>query len=249
MRAILTALGALAALNPNAAGGQSLQPAGWDAGLRISEAIDRNPDPDVVEVDFEARVATVQIAPGLEVEAWTYNGTIPGPMIRVQVGDRLIVHYTNNLPRPSTIHWHGLRIPIDMDGVPGYSQDPVQPGETFTYDFVVPDAGIYWYHPHVMSAAQVGFGLYGAFLVEDPTEAETIADDCLVRDIDVTDDGELHDGGNAVRPRRKPGTAGACRSWPHGPEPRSAGGSSTRPRLRWTSAKATSSARSAATAA
>ena len=58
------------------------------------------------------------------------------------MGDRLIVHFTNNLPRPSTIHWHGLRIPIDMDGVPGYSQEPVQPGETFTYRFVVPDADI-----------------------------------------------------------------------------------------------------------
>ena len=193
--AILAALAALALLNPNPAGGQSLQPPGWDAGIRMTEAVDRNPDPDIVEVDFEARVATVEIAPGLEVEAWTYNGTIPGPMIRVKVGDRLIVHFTNHLPRPSTIHWHGLRIPIDMDGVPGYSQDPVEPGGTFTYDFVVPDAGIYWYHPHVMSAAQVGFGLYGAFLVEDPAEAETvgIVDDLVLvlSDIDATDDGEL----------------------------------------------------------
>ena len=68
-----------------------------------------------------------------------------------------------------------------MDGVPGYSQPHVEPGGTFTYDFIVPDAGIYWYHPHVMSAMQVGFGLYGAFLVEDPTEAETVGvDDSLV---------------------------------------------------------------------
>ena len=126
-------------LLPGAAGAQSLQPAGWNDGLRLAEAVDRNPDPRVVEVDFEARVAKVEIAPGFEVEAWTYNGTIPGPMIRVQVGDRLIVHFTNNLPRPSTIHWHGLRIPIGMDGVPGYSQEPVPPGGTFTYDFVVPD--------------------------------------------------------------------------------------------------------------
>ena len=187
------AAGALTGLPLATAAAQSLQPAGWDAGIRLAEAVDRNPDPDVVEVDFEGRVAKVEIAPGRAVEAWTYNGTIPGPTIRVKVGDRLIVHYTNNLPRPSTIHWHGLRIPIDMDGVPGYSQEPVQPGETFTYDFVVPDAGIYWYHPHVMSAAQVGFGLYGAFLVEDPTETLEIADDLVLvlSDIDVTDDGEL----------------------------------------------------------
>ena len=180
-------------LDAHAADAQSLQPPQWDAGLRMAEAVDRSPDPDVVEVDFESRVAKVEIAPGLEVEAWTYNGTIPGPMIRVKVGDRLIVHFTNNLPLPSTIHWHGLRIPIGMDGVPGYSQEPVQPGETFTYDFVVPDAGIYWYHPHVMSAAQVGFGLYGAFLVEAPTETVGIADDLVLvlSDIDVTDEGEL----------------------------------------------------------
>ena len=191
--AVLVVLSALALLDPDAAGAQSLQPPQWDAGIRIAEATDRNPDPDIVEVDFEARVATVEIAPGLKVDAWTYNGAIPGPTIRVKVGDRLIVHFTNNLPRPSTIHWHGLRIPIDMDGVPGYSQDPVRPGETFTYDFVVPDAGIYWYHPHVMSAAQVGFGLYGAFLVEDPTETVGIADDLVLvlSDIDVARDGEL----------------------------------------------------------
>ncbi len=93
---------------------------------------------------------------------------------------------------------HSARSPAEAvprprpDGVPGYSQDPVHPGDTFTYDFVVPDAGIYWYHPHVMSAAQVGFGLYGAFLVEDPTEMVGIADDIVLvlSDIDVTDDGE-----------------------------------------------------------
>jgi FtsP/CotA-like multicopper oxidase with cupredoxin domain len=172
---------------------QSLQPAGWDEAIRLEEAVDRNPDPNIVELDFEARVATVEIAPGREVEAWTYNGTIPGPLVRVKVGDRLIVHFTNNLPSPSTIHWHGLRIPIEMDGVPGYSQPPVEPGGTFTYDFVVPDAGIYSYHPHVMSAAQVGFGLYGGFLVEDPDDTVGIEDDLVVilSDIDLDADDTL----------------------------------------------------------
>ena len=138
----------------------SLQPAGWDARLRLPEAPDLNPDPTIVEIEMEARVATVEIAPGFKVEAWTYNGLIPGPLIRVNVGDCLIVHFSNSLSSATTIHWHGLRIPIEMDGVPGYGQSPVEPGGTFTYDFIVPDAGIYWYHPHVMSAAQVGFGLW-----------------------------------------------------------------------------------------
>ena len=178
-----------------AAANDSLQPEGWSDDIRLQEVVDLNPDPAIVEINMEARLSTVEIEEDVEVEAWTYNGTIPGPLIRVRVGDRLIVHYTNQLPRPSTIHWHGLRVPIEMDGVPGYSQDPVQTGESFTYDFIVPDAGIYWYHPHVMSAAQVGFGLYGALLVEDPAEEEDvgIADDLVLvlSDIFIDDDGEL----------------------------------------------------------
>jgi FtsP/CotA-like multicopper oxidase with cupredoxin domain len=98
----------------------------------------------------------------------------------VHVGDRLIVHFTNTLPEPTTVHWHGLRVPLRMDGVPGVSQPPVTPGESFTYDFVVPDAGLFWYHPHVMSAAQVGFGLYGALLVDDPDDGVSVEDELVM---------------------------------------------------------------------
>ena len=161
-------------LSSAAAAQPSLQPAGWDAGLKLPEAADTNPDPRIVEIDLDARVAQVEIAPGLRTEAWTYNGGLPGPLIRVRVGDRLIVHFTNALPQPTTVHWHGLRVPIQMDGVPGHSQPEVRPGQGFTYDFIVPDAGLFWYHPHVMSAAQVGFGLYGALLVEDSAESAQI---------------------------------------------------------------------------
>ena len=141
---------------------------GWQGAARLAEAPDLNADPRIVEVALEARVATVETAPGRPVEAWTYNGGLPGPLIRVRVGDRLVVRFSNQLPQPTTVHWHGVRVPIQMDGVPGASQPEVKTGETFVYDFIVPDAGLYWYHPHVMSAAQVGFGLYGALLVEDP---------------------------------------------------------------------------------
>jgi FtsP/CotA-like multicopper oxidase with cupredoxin domain len=108
-----------------AAAQNSLQPAGWDDQVRLREAVDVNDDPRIVEVTLEARVNTVTIAPGVDVDAWTYNGTMPGPLIRTQAGDRVIVHYANNLPRPSTVHWHGIRVPIEMDSVPGYSQRPV----------------------------------------------------------------------------------------------------------------------------
>jgi len=108
---------------------RGLQPEGWGAGLEMIAAVDTNPDPRVVEITIEARVARVEIAPGQSLDAWTYNGGIPGPLIRLRVGDRLIVHFTNALPEPTTVHWHGLRVPLRMDGVPGVSQPPVKPGE------------------------------------------------------------------------------------------------------------------------
>src|SRR6476646_9463060 len=131
---------------------QSRQPANWDASLRLKEAADINPDPHIVEVNLDARLSVVEIAPGRTVEAWTYDGGVPGPLIRANVGDRLIVHFTNHLPTSTTVHWHGIRVPIKMDGVPDVSQPDVKPGEGFTYDFVLPDSGLFWYHPHVASA-------------------------------------------------------------------------------------------------
>lgn len=162
-------------LAPGVALAQSYAPPGWDAALKLQEPADRNPDPKVVEIDLTAKLADVQVD-GKVVHAWTYNGGLPGPLIKTHVGDRLIVHFKNELDQPTTVHWHGVRVPIEMDGVPGISQDEVKTGESFTYDFVVRDAGLYWYHPHVMSAAQVGFGLYGALLVEDPSDGVNVDD-------------------------------------------------------------------------
>jgi len=174
---------------------EGLQPEGWDANLKLAEAEDTNPDPKIVEISLEARVSSLEIVPGVKTDAWTYNGGVPGPLIRVHRGDRLIVHFSNRLPHSTTVHWHGVQVPIEMDGVPGVSQPPVETGGSFTYDFVVPDAGLFWYHPHVMSAAQVGFGLYGALLVEDPSENLGIPDQLVMvlSDIAIEDKtGELH---------------------------------------------------------
>jgi FtsP/CotA-like multicopper oxidase with cupredoxin domain len=120
------------------------------------------------------------------------------------VGDRLIVHLTNDLPQPTTIHWHGVRVPIEMDGVPEVSQPAIRRGQSFTYDFILRDAGLFWYHPHVMSAAQVGFGLYGALLVDDPAEDARIGvqDELtlVLSDIGFNDHGTLESadsGGSA----------------------------------------------------
>lgn len=206
---LLAALAVLAwpASTPRLSAGQpaakpSLQPDAWDAGLSLPQVRDLSPDPRILEVAIEARVAEVEIEPGLRVDAWTYNGGLPGPLLRLRVGDRLIVHFTNHLPAPTTIHWHGVRVPIEMDGVPGVSQPDVKPGESFTYDFTVPDAGLFWYHPHVMSAMQVGNGLYGPLLVDDPADSLGVADELVLvlSDIEIDDRGRLapHDTGGSV---------------------------------------------------
>ncbi|MGB7337026.1 MAG: multicopper oxidase family protein [Salaquimonas sp.] len=100
-------------------------------------------------------------------QLWTYNGTAPGPEIRVKKGERVKVRFTNNLEEPTSVHWHGIRISNDMDGVSGLTQEPVQPGDSFVYDFVVPDAGTFWYHAHNKSWNQVARGLYGPLIVDD----------------------------------------------------------------------------------
>jgi len=98
---------------------------------------------------------------------WTYGGRSPGPEIRVKRGERVQVRLINKLKEPTSIHWHGIRIANAMDGVAGLTQDAVPPGETFEYDFVVPDSGTYWYHAHNKSWNQVARGLYGPLIVED----------------------------------------------------------------------------------
>lgn len=101
------------------------------------------------------------------VVAWAYNGQVPGPMLRVTAGENIRVILTNNLPEATTIHWHGVDVPNNMDGVPGISQEPVKPGESFTYEFTVPNTpGTFWYHTHVNPDKQQALGLYGAFIIE-----------------------------------------------------------------------------------
>jgi FtsP/CotA-like multicopper oxidase with cupredoxin domain len=180
------------------------QPPGWADGLAVAPAEDLNPDPRIVEVKIDARVTAINFNGAGPTQAWTYNGGVPGPLIRVHQGDRLIVHFTNHLPEDTTIHWHGLRIPAAMDGVPDESQPPVHPGESFDYDFVVPDVGLFWYHPHVRSAVQVGDGLYGG-LESSPPEGEPagFGDEVVIvlSDIDLTASGELASpavGGNVA---------------------------------------------------
>ncbi len=100
------------------------------------------------------------------VTAWAYNGMVPGPLIRVTDGDKVKILVKNNLSEPTTIHWHGIQVPNNMDGIPDETQEPIQPGETFTYEFVAKPAGTYWYHSHYDSDKQISVGLSGAFIIE-----------------------------------------------------------------------------------
>jgi len=136
---------------------------------------------DVVEVELEASEAEIEIAPGRQLRMWTYNESLPGPRIEAKVGDTVRVRFRNSLPQETTIHWHGLRVPNAMDGV-ARVQTPIGPGEEFTYEFVVPDAGTFWYHPHVRSDEQVERGLYGSIVVRGADEPETTSERVVVLD-------------------------------------------------------------------
>lgn len=102
-----------------------------------------------------------------ETDVWCYNGSVSGPEIRLRQGDHVRIVVDNRLPQDTTVHWHGVRVPNAMDGAPNVTQPPIEPGGSFTYEFTVPDAGTYWYHPHAHSAEQVGRGLAGPFIVEE----------------------------------------------------------------------------------
>lgn len=106
-------------------------------------------------------------SPQPKTRVWAFNGRIPGPELRFKQGDRLAVEVENRLPQETTVHWHGIRVPNAMDGVPHLTQKPIGLGTTFTYAFDLPDAGTYWYHPHMLSAEQIGRGLYGPLIVEE----------------------------------------------------------------------------------
>ena len=121
------------------------------------------------EVTLRAAPATASLLPGSgrSTAVWAYDGQVPGPVLRFRQGERARIVFENQLPEPTTVHWHGLRVPNAMDGVPGISQQPVPPGGRFVYEFDLPDAGSYWYHPHFRSAEQQDRGLHGALVVEE----------------------------------------------------------------------------------
>jgi manganese oxidase len=106
-----------------------------------------------------------EVEPGKIVEGWGYNGQIPGPLIQVDVGDNVVVHVENELPLGTDVHWHGVRVPNDQDGVAPLTQPLIQPRETFTYEFVASEPSIGMYHPHHHGQMKLPNGMFGVFLI------------------------------------------------------------------------------------
>lgn len=130
-----------------------------------------------------------------ETEVWAYDGQIPGPTLRLRQGEPVRIVVENRLDEDTTVHWHGIRLPNAMDGVPGLTQAPIKPGESFVYEFTPPDAGTFWYHPHANSLSQLGRGLAGALIVEEQ-EAVPLDRDLLwvITDWRLTAQGEIASG-------------------------------------------------------
>jgi FtsP/CotA-like multicopper oxidase with cupredoxin domain len=177
--------------------GKATAASGPQAG-HLRKAQDQDPDPDVVRYTLVAAPKKVRLRPGgPKTQLWVYNGGTPGPLLEGEVGDRMIVHFENHLPEETTIHWHGMDVPADMDGS-HIAQGAVPPGGSFTYEFELTRPGTYWYHPHVRSHEQVEQGLYGPLVVHDP-EVESRIDPprrsmvMMLDDVLLDEQGELEE--------------------------------------------------------
>lgn len=163
------------------AGATSPPPAERPTLASPAEAVDLDPDTDVTHIELTA--APLRFSVGdLSIDGWAYNGQVPGPTIRARLGETVIVDFRNDLPDPTTVHWHGLDVPAEMDGA-GFPMPEIPPGGSFTYAFTVQQAGTFWYHPHFDTEHQVDRGLYGVFVVE--AEGEPEASDELVMVLDT----------------------------------------------------------------
>ena len=166
-------------------------------GVAVSVAVPKVAIANSVQV-LTARPGVARLAPAEhpETRIWGYDGTVPGPVLRARQGDRLERLFRNALPQATSVHWHGIRIANAMDGVPGMTQAPVEPGAYFLYAFALPDAGTYWYHPHHRSHEQIARGLYGVLIIDEAAGAPQVDRDevLLLDDWRLTDDAQIVDG-------------------------------------------------------
>lgn len=163
---MLTGAGVLAACS-GAGAATGVPVAATSPVVRRLEQQRRVPGQQVVSARLTPRPVEVDLG-GRIVSTWAYDDQVPGPLIRARAGDLLRVEVDNQLPAETSVHWHGLALSNDMDGVPGLTQDPIATADRFVYEFTVPHAGTYFYHSH--SGLQLDRGLYGALIIDDPAE-------------------------------------------------------------------------------
>jgi manganese oxidase len=148
-------------------------------------------EPEILEdgtkrYELTAEIIEWEVEPGKIVEGWAYNGMIPGPMIHTEVGDRVEMVVTNELPMGTDVHWHGIKVPNTEDGVAPLTQELIQPGETYTYRFTTDESAVNMYHPHHHAQMKVPNGMWGVFLVGDvalPEGGTTIGGRTLADDL------------------------------------------------------------------
>jgi FtsP/CotA-like multicopper oxidase with cupredoxin domain len=131
-----------------------------------------------------------------DTAVWAYDGTVPGTELRVRQGQPVRITVVNKLDEDTTVHWHGIRLPNAMDGVPGLTQKPIRPGESFVYEFTPPDAGTFWYHPHANTLQQLGRGLAGALIVDETEPVAAVDRDLawFIEDWRLDDQGRIASG-------------------------------------------------------
>lgn len=127
--------------------------------------------------NLDASLIKWNILPGTQVAAYAFNRQVPGPRIQVTEGDRVRIVVKNNLPEPTTVHWHGMIVPNNMDGPADITQKPIAPGESYTYEFTVKQSGTYFYHSHKDIDRQQTLGMYGALIVKPKNKTNTPAFD------------------------------------------------------------------------
>jgi FtsP/CotA-like multicopper oxidase with cupredoxin domain len=154
------------------------------------------PDLDPAENVVEVTVIASQFAwdPGTGVPLETgmaFNDSVPGPVLEAKLGDTVKIHYTNNTDMETSLHWHGLRVTPEMDGIQQMMGDPVEPGESFEYEFTVVDSGFYWFHTHMDTATTIEAGLYAPIILHAPDELSPDCDMPVVLDDVLLDEGSL----------------------------------------------------------
>ncbi|MEO6525674.1 MAG: multicopper oxidase family protein, partial [Gemmatimonadaceae bacterium] len=192
--ALLASPGTLAAPDARALRADLARP-GPEMLVSPSTLVNLSRAPRTVEVKLTAAESKVSIVPGKTTEVFAYNGQFPGPTLEVREGDRVTVHFTNDLPVETTVHWHGLQLPYDSDGSPFH---PIPPGGKRDYSFTLlpGSAGTYWYHPHPdhKTGYQIAKGLYGALIVrapDDPLPKSLTEKLLILSDTRLSDDGAV----------------------------------------------------------